>query len=348
MDFYEQELWQYLKNTHKPIVLYGMGNGADKIINVLKEKEIPFQGVFASDGFVRNKSFHGHKIVSFSELEEKFGEMIVLLCFGSARPEVLENIRKISVRQELYAPEVPVIGGGLFTQKYLQDNILEFERVYNLLADDLSRKTFENTVKYKISGKLQYLYECETDEDEPYNNFLKLGSNESFLDLGAYNGDTVADFIKRVKSYNSIIAVEPDSKTFKKLVANTEGIENIRCENVCISDFHGLGAFGMRGGRNSGAENGKNEAQFTTIDRILGKEEATFIKMDIEGEEERAIKGAFNTITNLKPKMLISCYHRTEDLITLPKAVLNIRNDYRIYMRHFKSVPAWDTNYYFV
>ena len=75
-----KELWSELRESGKPIVLYGMGNGADKIIKVLDEYGINFQGVFASDGFVRNKEFHGHKISSYSELKEKFGEMIVLLC----------------------------------------------------------------------------------------------------------------------------------------------------------------------------------------------------------------------------------------------------------------------------
>ena len=70
--------------------------------------------------------------------------------------------------------------------------------------------------------------------------------------------------------------------------------------------------------------------------------------MDIEGEELNAIKGAVGTITRFSPKMLISCYHRTEDLITLPKAVFKMKNDYKIYMRHFHSLPAWDTNYYFI
>lgn len=348
MDFFEKELWQYLKYTHKPIVLYGMGNGADKIIKVLDGFGIPFQGVFASNGFVRNKTFHGHRICGFAELEEKFGDMIVLLCFGSSRPEVLENVRKIALRQEIYAPEVPVIGGGLFTERYLRENIEKFKWVYSLLADDLSRKTFENTVKFKLSGKLDYLFQCETIPDEPYESFLKLGTEESFLDLGAYNGDTVADFVGRVNSYRKITAVEPDGKTFKKLLANTEKLCNISCKNICISDFHGKGTFGMRGGRNSGAEFGSTEADFTTVDRILKGENPTFIKMDIEGEEKRAIAGAKQTILSGKPKMLISCYHRTEDLIALPEAVFDIRQDYRLYMRHFASVPAWDTNYYFV
>ena len=70
--------------------------------------------------------------------------------------------------------------------------------------------------------------------------------------------------------------------------------------------------------------------------------------MDVEGEEKNAILGAEQTIRKYKPKMLISAYHRTEDIFEIPNAVMNIRNDYKIYMRHFVSLPAWDTVYYFI
>ncbi len=344
----EKELWQYLKTVNKPIVLYGMGNGADKIINVLESYGISFEGIFASDGFVRNKVFHGFKISSYAELKEKFGDMIVLLCFGSDREEVLLNIKRISGECELYAPDVPVIGGELFTEKYLKENKEQFEWVYNRLADDLSRKTFENTVKYKLSGKIKYLLECETDINEPYESFLKFSENERFLDLGAYNGDTVLDFVHRVNKYDKIIAVEPDSKTFKKLLKNTENINNTECKNLCISSFVGEAPFGMKHGRNSKAFTGDALAKFVTIDHIVGDRGVSYIKMDIEGEELNAILGAEHTIKHFSPKMLISCYHRTEDILTLPKAVFDIKKDYKLYMRHFHSLPAWDTNYYFI
>ncbi len=344
----EKELWQHLKETDKPIVLYGMGNGADKIINVLNKNGITFSGVFASDGFVRDKFFHGHKITSFSELEQRFGKMIVLLCFGSARTEVLENIHKISARQELYAPDVPVIGDGLFDKNFCIKHKNALEWVYHRLADDLSRKTFENTIKYKLTGKLSYLYGCEASPDEPYESLLKLNNNESFLDLGAYNGDTVADFVSRVPSYRHITAVEPDAKTFKKLMKNTENLSNITCINVGISDFDGIGLFGMRGGRSSGTAYAQTEMEFATVDTLAQENTPTYIKMDIEGEELNAIHGAKNTIADHKPKMLIACYHRNEDIFTIPKAVLDLNDSYRIYMRHFTSVPAWDTNFYFV
>ena len=131
----EKELWKYLQTAEKPIVLYGMGNGADKIIDVLNIYGIKFSGVFASDGFVREKYFHSHKISSYAELKDKYKDMIVLLCFGSSRPEVIENVLKIASEQELYAPEVPVIGSGLFTEKYLKQNSDDFRFVYHQLQN---------------------------------------------------------------------------------------------------------------------------------------------------------------------------------------------------------------------
>lgn len=344
----EIELWKYLKETNKPIVLYGMGNGADKIINVLEQNNTEFKGVFASDGFVRNKIFHNHSISSYNELKNRFGDMIVLLCFGSSRDEVLENVIKIKNETELYAPDVPVISGDIFTLEYYEKHKSRFDAVYSRLADDLSRKTFINTIKYKISGKIDYLFECETTADEPYESFLKLSDNESFLDLGAYNGDTVLDFINRVDNYNSIIAVEADSKTFKKLLKSTENLKNIECKNLCISDKCGLFPFGMKHGRNSSSLGNDSLAEFISIDELLKDKNVSFIKMDIEGEELNAISGAQNTIKTKKPKMLISAYHKTEDLFSLPEKVFSIRNDYQIYMRHFKGLPAWDINYYFI
>ena len=106
--------------------------------------------------------------------------------------------------------------------------------------------------------------------------------------------------------------------------------------------------FRMQGGRNSSAFRGESLVEFKNIDALSEDECITYIKMDLEGEEENAILGGKNTILKYTPKMSVSAYHRTDDFLRLPKAVFNIRNDYKLYLRHFKSLPAWDTNFYFV
>ena len=60
----KKDLWQYLAESDKPIVMYGMGNGADKILSVCEAKGIEIKDFFASDGFVRGHSFHGKKVLS--------------------------------------------------------------------------------------------------------------------------------------------------------------------------------------------------------------------------------------------------------------------------------------------
>lgn len=343
----KKDLWQFLKSAEKPIVLYGMGNGADKIIKVLDYYGIPFHGVFASNGFVREKIFHGHRVESYEELKNRFGKMIVLLCFGSSRPEVIENIKRIATEQELYAPDVPVYGGGLFNADYFEKNRESYKKIYTLLADETSKHTFKCIVNYKLSGKISYLFDCEVPPDEPYKSFLKLTDNESFLDLGAYRGDTVDGFVSRVKGWQSITAVEPDLKTFKKLELNTKHLKNIHLINACVSDSCGTARFSMQGGRNSSIGTG-TEIPMITVDSISENKNISFIKADVEGEELKTVGGMRETLLREKPKLLLSCYHRTVDLITLPDAVFGIRGDYRLYMRHFRYIPAWDTNFYFV
>ena len=77
-----QPLWEYLRCAEKPVVLYGMGDGALKILAVCRQYGIPVAGIFASDEFVRGHSFEGYPVESLAQIEERLGDFIVLLCFG--------------------------------------------------------------------------------------------------------------------------------------------------------------------------------------------------------------------------------------------------------------------------
>lgn len=342
------DLWNYLKETKKPIVLYGMGNGADKIISVLNRYDVKVSGVFASDGFVRQKTFHGFPVTDYKTAKLTFGDMVVLVCFGSALPDVIANIKQISTEQELYAPDVPVYGDILFNEDYVRQNKERLKWVYSQLADDTSKKVFECAVMYKLTGKIDYLFECETPPQEVYEGILSLGNDETYFDLGAYRGDTVEEFLSVVDDYKKIIAVEPDKKTYNKLCFATKDIKNIENINACVSDIDGEAEFEMNGSRGSTIGRGDSVVNSVTIDLLAKKETPSYIKMDIEGAEAAAISGGENTITNHKPKMQVACYHRSEDLFDLPEKIIKMRNDYKIYLRHFPSLPCWDMSYYFI
>ena len=60
--------------------------------------------------------------------------------------------------------------------------------------------------------------------------------------------------------------------------------------------------------------------------------------MDVEGEEYEALKGAARIIEEQKPKLAISVYHKNEDIFLIPQLLLELRKDYKFYLRHYSLV----------
>ena len=104
----EENVWDRLRREGKPLVLYGMGDGAEKINAVLESKGMHITAVFASDDFVRGQSFLGHTVQRYREVCAQFTDFNVVLGFASQRPEVLENIARINREHPVYAPDIPV------------------------------------------------------------------------------------------------------------------------------------------------------------------------------------------------------------------------------------------------
>ena len=339
------DIWQRLKNESRPILLWGTGNGADKILAELNRLGIRVAGVFASDGFVRDRVYANFKVISLSEAEERFGDFVALFSFGSSRPEVLDNIKKVMSRHTLLAPEVPVAGGEIFNLDYARRHKEEIKAAYSLLADDASRKVFGETLLFKLDGDISRLFACECDAAEPFS-LIKLKTGDSFLDLGAYNGDTVKEFVSLVGDYSHITAVEPDPKSFVKLCASTAAL-NLTAVNAAVCDRVGFVPFKVSASRGSTIGAG-SEIPAVTVDSLAADRSFSYIKFDIEGAEEAALIGAEKTIVRDRPKMRIAAYHKSDDYFTIPLLVSKYRSDYKIYMRHLPSVPAWDTDFIFV
>lgn len=341
------DLWQYLKTVNKPIVLYGIGNGAEKTVNRLNMLGTEVAGIFSSAGFKKNKTFLGHTVTDYETLKATLGDFIILVCFGSHLPQVSDAIIKLSKKHELYAPDVPVSGEVIFDLDFAKKHKNELEKVYNMLADEQSKRVFENTVYFKLTGKIDYLLCCESDRSEAYK-LLNLNNNESFLDLGAFTGDTVQEFLSYVDGYDFITALEPDNRNFKRLCQNTADINNINCVNAAATDK--VGEFMISANHSRGnSEYGKVVAvNGLTVDYLSRDRLFTLIKVDVEGNELKALEGAKELIKAHKPKMHIACYHTAFDLFEIPLKVLSLNPDYKIYLRHHHCLPAWDINCIFI
>ena len=337
--------WEFLKNTPLPIAVYGTGNGADRVFEEFGRLGITVSAVVASDGFVRKRTFRGFQVKSIAELENEIGDYVIALAFASPLTEVIENIKSLSLRHKVIMPSVPVYESDIFNKDFLKKHIDEIELAYSHLADEQSRKVFENIIRFQITGDLNYCFDCESEKDEAFE-ILNLGDNESFLDIGAYRGDTVEEFLKYTKSYKKIVAVEPDTRTFKKLQINCESLENCITLNNAIWSKNCVLTFDGNKGRGASAQSQGEEKNAICVDYITEEYgDFSYLNIDIEGAESEMLKGACLTLAN-RPKICMAVYHKSEDIFALVNKIKEINSDYKIYLRHHKHISFWDTNIY--
>lgn len=346
------DLWTYLQSVEKPILLYGMGDGADKVIAVCERKNINISGVFASDGFSRNKVFHGFEVTDYSAAKRIFGNFIVLMSFATRLDDVIENVMRIATEQELYCPDVPVFGEGLFDSEFVKDNYDKLEMVYNRLSDEKSKEVFVNLILGKLTGNVRYLIDAETPIDEAYESIIKPDSDAHYVDIGAYNGDTIREFLSFSKGYSKITAFEPDARNYRKLIAFAEeaGIDTSDIHNIAAWDKSEVLTFYSRSGRNSaGTTSHKNaksvEIKADAADNYINSC-VDFINIDAEGSDRRVILGLNKTIREYSPTVSCAIYHRNEDFFDIPNLLYELYGGCELYVRHFKYFPAWDTNIY--
>ncbi len=343
-------VWERIKETGKHIVLYGMGNGADKILDWCGANGVKVSGVFASDEFVRGQQFRGFTVEKYDELIKRLGgDIFIVIAFASERPEVLERFRQLASRHETAAPHMSLYPEEeTVSLRWLERHESELRRVYSSLADDLSRKVFADTLNYKISGNIGYLFGCATERRADLEELLQLGSSEIYMDLGAYSGDTVREFLELTGGRcEEIIAVEPDRRNFRKLKEWAQQQEqDIEALQLGIWDCRGELEFSDSGGRQSTfMEGGRKTVPVDSIDNIAGGRKLTYIKMDVEGAEARAIKGGGGQIAANRPQLFIAAYHYDNDIFRLPLLLWQLAPDYRIYLRKHPYVPAWELNF---
>ncbi len=369
----ENTLWQYLKTAGKPVVLYGTGNGADKVLARLAETGVPVSGIFASDEFVRGQQFHGFTVQAYSELMALRKQVIVLIAFASELPDVLERFYKLASVHETYAPHVPVFSGEeTVTPAWIKKHETKLLAVYERLADAVSRETFASVLNYKLSGKLSYLQACTTNRAEDLRTLFSFGGEETYLDLGAYNGDTVQEFLQLTRGrYKKIVALEPDPKNYKKLTDYVRQYElkNLTCLQAGVWNDCGSLELTGNGGRQSTfweadrsgfatqslSQTGsmkkkikKQQVTVVSVDAVLGNEHADYMKFDVEGKEKEALEGAAGHLVpdgnGALPKLLVAAYHHDEDLFALPLLLWKLQPEYKIYLRKHPYVPAWEIN----
>ena len=221
-------------------------------------------------------------------------------------------------------------------QKDYAHNKERYKEVYHALADTKSQAIFEKVINFKISFDLNFMEGFTNNHDGQYfdREILPPIKNISFVDGGAYVGDTVENIIKNYPDFKKIYCIEPVKQHLDIAKRELVHVENIEFINVGLSSKKERLDFSDEKSFSSMNSKGNISIEVDAIDNIIAQK-VDYIKLDIEGAEQEAIIGAQNTIKKYHPVLAICIYHKAEDWYKIPEIVLRIEPNYTIYLRHY-------------
>lgn len=346
------------------IYLFGAGNHLPFVIAFMREYGVPIKGILDSNrpgGFYRNpgKGSDGGDIpiINFDDfLSEKDAEWDCWIVV--AAPSAEESIRETVTRQ---LPKVKVFSFEmeLYTaffslrdieayRTYLVDCWKEFSSLYDALADDLSRSTLAAVLRGRLTGDLSWFQQCCVPDQYYPKDIMCFSRGEIMAELGAYNGETLKQFIQLCPDYQAAYCFEPDVKLLPRLreIENRQAEEGKRVHIVPKGAWDCSAVLSLS---NEGTEQGHScvlgddtqahgyVIEVAAVDEEV-KEPVSYMKMDIEGSELRALHGAERQIRENRPKLAVCVYHKNEDILDAWNYLRELVPEYHFYLRHHTVV----------
>ena len=339
---YRQEV-RDLTQQYRYVVVYGCGAILNSIVETWNEyvgRRIDY--ACDSDRAKWGKVFCGATCLSPDELTAIKDQCAVFVTVGDFKPvyDFLISRGFPSVNL-IYKYDLTA---SAFLADHAHDEIAaQLCRTYELLSDSRSRAVFDAIVNRVLGdGDDPYIMAnvCEPHQYFPAD-IVKLSEHESFVDIGAYNGDTVLDFTARTRGqFDAVYSFEVDAINFKLLedqVGKMPARDRIRVFNLGIWDAECDIPYSI-GNSQSTIGRGEGHGHVVPLDDVLQHEPVSFIKMDIEGAEPRALRGARHIIATQAPKLAICIYHDFQNLWEIPLYIKSLLPAYRIYLRHHTNL----------
>lgn len=338
----------FSKNSTQKRYLLGKNKSAKQAIQTFSD--IKFDGII--DDFDNQTSWENLPIVRSNSIEKS---STVINCSSSIRPisahQHLLNLGISVLKYSDLCTHVENLPPHDFVTEFrneIQDHESFWIGLGNRLEDEISKTTLSNIMQFRLTGDYSYMGEYTVRFNEQYfDPIIQISNDEVFVDCGGFDGDTTLEFIKRYQNYSKIFIFEPSQINFIKANKNLDGLKNIRLLPLGVSDKQGTLFFDPNNGSAcSISTSGSTKIEVVTIDEVI-QDKISFIKMDLEGWELKALQGAENHIRENHPKLAISIYHSASDFRKVPEYILSIRNDYKIYLRHYSE--GWsETVMYFI
>jgi len=362
----------------KGILFFGGGIMAERLYSQIDNIDKRLIGVFdlLDDGSRKTKKFKDFDVknaIEFSsEIHNEDNAIMVAMGHFAVFDIVSKFLGKYNVSKRLFVvnPYSSLrfffVDEELATEKRVPFSDEKYQKVKSLFKDDESINHFDLLVNSKPYEGVKDSYEIISYDSvkdmyfasENYwstYDFCKNVESEfaTILDCGAYIGDSVEPIVNGIPETRvHYYALEPLKENIQAMNANERLCEV--CENFQILDY-GVGERNEKlyfhlplngnteGGRFTNDPAGAVSAlNIKRIDDIsLDYKGAVYIKMDIEGSELSALKGAVNTIKTYHPFLAICLYHRKNDLLEIPSFIESLGLPYDYYLRGGYHTILW-------
>ena len=171
--------------------------------------------------------------------------------------------------------------------------------------------------------------------------YVPAARGDVVVDGGAGFGETALVYAQQVGPEGRVVAVELEPSNLaiieRNLALNPELAARIEVVDGALWSSEGTEvSYGAMAGQSSVLGGGGASARSVTVDG-LGLERVDVLKLDVEGAEAEALRGAAKTLERDRPRLEIAAYHRADDLSVLPEL---IPDAYALRLGHFTSGQA--------
>ncbi len=280
----------------------------------------------------------GIDIVKPEWMKDKITKLVVLICAMEEEVHcaIYEQVTSFGFDESRillmkdYYDRLPV--------SYLEEKLQKYENAYQLLEDSFSRRVFlARMKKVYLMGDISEV--VSPPAEEYFDEKVILTDQEVFIDCGGFDGDTSVEFIERCGGkYDNIIIFEPELCKKEAIEKNMSGYHyqlyqaGVWSENTRLY-FDALETVGSH----VSEKESDYVIEVKSLDETVYDKKPTFIKMDIEGSEQEALKGCRRIISDFCPKLAICVYHKPDDLYEIPALIKGMNSDYRLYLRQYAS-----------
>ncbi len=209
------------------------------------------------------------------------------------------------------------------------------DKVLSIYDEPASKEIIRNRLLFYQTGDCGYIESTVKNINQYFeNDYYSIHSKEVFVDVGAFDGDSINNFIRFTgNEYSGIIGIEPDTISYYKLKKTTEKYHDCTIIKCATGDHNSVAKFDSKGVLGSSFGECGDEIEIKKLDDILADIHPTLIKMDIEGAELDTLRGAAEVIKRDKPKLAVCIYHKPEDIIEIPKYIHSLVPEYKFKVR---------------